>query len=158
MPARKLAMRATFKPLFGFGHRAAENHVINFGRRHARGALQHLGHADRRKLIGPRGSRSDPDGALPTGVRTAETMTASAIVVLQEIFDGIADFSDFAVEQMVRAVDHDKLFRLGQLRVKFSDFFHRDELVELAVNEECGACRGDDRRKIIVGSPAAQCR
>jgi hypothetical protein len=38
--------------------------------------------------------RRDPDGALPTAVRTAATMTASVIVVLAEIFDGVADLRD----------------------------------------------------------------
>jgi hypothetical protein len=40
----------------------------------------------------------DPDGAFPTGVRTAETMTASAIEILHQILDGIADLAGAAVE------------------------------------------------------------
>ena len=57
--------------------------------------------------------RSDPFGAFPTGVRTAETMSASAIEILQKIVDRVADFGHLAVEQMVGAVDDDELLRFG---------------------------------------------
>ena len=56
--------------------------------------------------------RSEPAGALPTGVRTAETMTASVIEILQQILDSLTHLRHPAVEQMVGRVKIDELFRL----------------------------------------------
>ena len=82
--------------------------------------------------------RSAPAGALPTGVRTADTMRASPIEILQQIFDGVANFACLAVEKMIGAVDHDKLLRFVQQRVEPSDFLQRNQLVAFAVDDERG--------------------
>ena len=68
-------------------------------------------------------SRSAPFGALPTGVRTAETMTASFMScalsssrkVTEQVFERLADLLRLAVEQMIGRVDHDELLRLLEL-------------------------------------------
>src|SRR5437762_411745 len=113
MPARRLAMRATLSPCSasGIAHpritssiSAGETPGARFSASPMQTAASSSGRVDRR----------DPDGALPTAVRTAETITASAIVILQQIFDRIAHFGDLGIEEMIRAVDHHQLLWLGQ--------------------------------------------
>ena len=101
----------------------------------ARRAMQRLAHHRRGQLVGARRAER-PAGAFPTGVRTAETITASAIEILQKILDRLADLGDFAVEQMIGAVDDDELLWLRQLRVELPHLFQRNQLVVLAMNEE----------------------
>src|SRR5438445_6776428 len=62
--------------------------------------------------------RSAPFGALPAGVRTAETMKASTIKVLHEILDRLADLGRVAVEQMIGGIDNHQFLRLRQLAVE----------------------------------------
>src|SRR4051812_34248888 len=135
MPARKLAIRAIFSPCSASG--MAQPRITSStsdgampGDRFSVSARQTAARSSGRV------ERSDPDGALPTAVRTAETMTASAIVVLQEIFDGLADFHHFPIEQMVCGVDDHKLFRLGKLSIKPPYVFQRTDLVSFSVNKE----------------------
>src|SRR5690349_10574925 len=98
--------------------------------------------------------RSTPAGALPTGVRTAETMTASFMrlsgvrvkpdrvdsslrrPVSEQIFDRVGDFADLAVEQMIGRVDDDELLRIRGARVELAYLLQRADLVALAVHEE----------------------
>ena len=80
--------------------------------------------------------RSVPLGALPTGVRTAETMTASfmvsmaprwtarvpaasgyAVKSLQQLVQRVADLAGLPVERVVGALDDDQFARFGQARV-----------------------------------------
>ena len=93
--------------------------------------------------------RSDPDGALPTAVRTAATITASAIVVLQEILDGFSDFSHLALKKMIRGVDDHELFRFRELAVEPAHVFQRDELIELSMNQKCRLRRRNDEGVVV---------
>src|SRR6188508_1713039 len=116
-PARRLAMRATFSPCSasGIAQPRITSSTSDAARPGARFSASRMASA---ASSSGRVVRSDPFGALPTGVRTADTMSASAIEILQQVFDAVADFRDFAVKKMIGPVDDDELFRLGQLPVK----------------------------------------
>src|SRR5204862_4348605 len=76
--------------------------------------------------------RSVPFGALPTAVRTADTITASDIPISQQIFDRVADLEDSTVKQMISPVDDDELLRIECARVELLHFFQRAQLVAFA--------------------------
>ena len=134
IPARRLAIRATFNPCSASG--IAQPMITSST---SAGAI-----AGARRSASPmaiaasssgRVPRSTPLGAFPTGVRTAATITAS-VIVPQEVFNGVGDLPDLAVEQMVGCVDHDELLRLAGTRVELAHLFQRTNLVSLAVHEE----------------------
>src|SRR5262245_9948559 len=88
---------------------------------------------------------SVPEGALPTAVRTAETMTASRMVdslsdsgreVAQQILERFSDLGRLSFEQVIGGVDDDELFRFVQLAVESHHAFERADLVGLALDEE----------------------
>src|SRR5581483_11629582 len=94
--------------------------------------------------------RSVPFGALPTGVRTAETITASCMPITQQILDRVGDLARLAVEQMIRGVDHDELLRFLRAGVQRLDVAQRTDLVALAVDEELRLGRRRDRFEIVA--------
>ena len=168
MPARRLAMRATFMPCSPSG--IAQPMITSS----IDGGIE-LRHAIERALDGGGGrarraaSRSAcPSGALPTAVRTAETMTASCMMCLptsldrvevgEQIFDGFADQRRLALEQMIRVFDRDQLLRLGKLRVELANLLDRNQLVALAVDDELRQRAGLQRARSRSDRPAAQCR
>src|SRR5437764_1539374 len=128
MPARRLAMRATFSPCSASGM-AQPRITSSISAGAAPGARLMTSAMHAAASSSGRVDRRDPPGALPTAVRAAATITASAIVILEEIRQGIAHLSRLALEQMVGAVDDHQLLRLRQLAVKFPDRFHRHEAV-----------------------------
>src|SRR5436190_3605814 len=131
MPARRLAIRATFRPCSASGiAQPRMTSSISDGssattRRSA--SLMVMAASSSGRVW-----RSAPFGALPAGVRTAETMKASAIEVLDEILDRFADLGGVAVEKMIGGVDDHQLFRLGQLAVKLPHVLERTDVVGFA--------------------------
>src|SRR5688572_24496390 len=97
-----------------------------------------------------RTSWSAPEGALPTGVLTAETISASAIEILQQIFDRVAHLRGLAVEHVVGRVDDHEFFRLWELAVKSADLLEWNQLVHFAVDQKRRLAGSDDRRKIAA--------
>src|SRR5947207_4763121 len=115
--------------------------------------------------------RSVPFGAFPTGVRTAETITASficrsssrrgeaglgpsqvsAIPVSQQLLNGVPDFADLAIEQVVGGVDDDELLGFGCTRIEFAHVLQRADLVALAVDEELRLRRLRHRLEVVAG-------
>src|SRR5438132_8148137 len=120
MPARRLAMRATFRPCSasGIAHPRITSSTSAGSTPGARRSASAIAVA---ASSSGRVPRSVPLGALPTAVRTALTMTASCIwssPVPKQIFDRLADLAGLPVEHMIRAVDHDHLLRLLAPRVE----------------------------------------
>src|SRR5476651_1375405 len=135
IPARKLAMRATFIPCSASG--IAQPRITSSisagsmpGARFSASAIAIAASSSGRV------PRSVPPGALPDAVLTAETITASCIPIPQKILDRVGDLGDLAVEQMIRAVDDDELFRIRGARVERAHVLEKTELVELALDEE----------------------
>src|SRR5215213_8932448 len=110
-PARRLAMRATLRPCSasGMAHPIMTSSISEAETPGARCMTSRITMA---ASSSGRVDRSDPLGAFPTGVRTAETISASVMEILEQIFYRLADFGHFAVEQMIRRIDNDELFRL----------------------------------------------
>src|SRR5688572_2609156 len=138
-PARRLAMRATFRPCSASG--IAQPRITSstsFGS--SAGARASASLITTAAISSGRVWRSAPFGALPTGVRTALTMNASTmgVEILQKILERLADLGGVPVEQMIRHVDHDELFRFRQRAVELPHVLHRTDLVGLAVDEELG--------------------
>src|SRR4029450_3672715 len=68
-------------------------------------------------------SQEAPRAAVSCVIKTFRPFyRPSAVVVLQEVLDGLADFLHLAVKEMVSAVDHHQLLRFGQPAVKSADF------------------------------------
>src|SRR5918994_3346648 len=134
-PARRLAMRATFSPCSASGM-AQPRITSSISDAATPGARFSASRITAAASSSGRVDRSEPFGAFPIGVRTAETISASAIEILQEIFDCVADLRNLAVEQMIGGVDDDKLLRLGQERVELANVFLRNQLVALAMNQK----------------------
>src|SRR3954469_5941902 len=141
-PARRLAMRATFRPCSPSGMAqprmtSSTSAASSAGTRASAAVIAAAARSSGRVW------RSAPFGALPTGVRTAATMTASgmAYVLLtrlfaQQIDDGVGDLADVAVEQMIGAVDDDQLPRLVERAVEALHRLDRPQVIALAVNQE----------------------
>src|SRR3984893_18048052 len=135
MPARKLAMRATFNPCSasGIAHPRITSSI-------SRGSMPGARRSASAITAAPRSSgrvpRSVPLGALPTAVRTADTITASFIPVSQQIFDSVGELAHLPVEQVIGAVDDGELFWIRRSRIELAHLFQRAELVEFALNEE----------------------
>src|SRR5678815_14831 len=134
-PARRLAMRATFRPCSASG--IAQPRItssISAGSSGVARASASLMTAA--AISSGRVWRSAPLGALPTGVRTAETINASAMKVLQKIFERFTDLGGVPVEQVIRHVDDDELLRLEQRAVELPHVLDRADVVRLALDEE----------------------
>src|SRR5688572_2913427 len=142
MPARRLAIRATFNPCSASG--MAQPRMTS-----SIDAASSCGTRSRAPLIAVAASSSGritlsvPFGALPTAVRTADTMTASCInsrpcciEVGEQIFNRLADHRSLTLEQMIRVFDRDELLGLGNLRVKPADLLDRDQLVAFPMHDE----------------------
>src|SRR5688572_5378414 len=149
-PARRLAMRATFSPCSasGMAQPIITSSISDAATPGARFSASRITVA---ASSSGRVDRSDPFGAFPIGVRTAETISASAIEILKEIFDCVADLRNLAVEQMIGGVDDDKLLRLGQERVELANLFLRNQLVALAMNQKRRFTRRHDGRIVVFG-------
>src|SRR5713226_5410745 len=136
MPALRLAMRATFRPCSasGIAHPRITSSISPASIPGARLSASAMAVAARASGRVP---RRTPCGALPVGVRTAETSTASCMTpsLSQQIFDRVRDLSGSSIEEMIRAVDDDELFRLGRTRVELPQILQRADLVALAVDE-----------------------
>src|SRR5688572_27101533 len=113
MPARRLAMRATFSPCSASGI-AQPRITSSISAGSSPGARFIASRITTAAISSGLVKRSDPFGDLPTGVRTAETMTASFISVLpvssaaeirEKVFEGFADFLRLPFEQVIGAVD-----------------------------------------------------
>src|SRR5438552_3982346 len=145
MPARRLAIRATFRPCSASGIAqpritSSTSAGLSAGARRSASAIAVAASSSGRV------PRSAPFGALPTAVRTAETITASCISssrsalhpiganhsagpITEQIFDRVADLAGLAVEQMIRRVNHDELLRLLAPRIELLNILQRTELV-----------------------------
>src|SRR5688572_24711025 len=134
-PARRLAMRATFSPCSasGIAHPRMTSSMSAAPTPGARCITSRITVA---ASSSGRVDRSAPFGALPTGVRTAETISASAIEILEKILYRFANLGDFAVKQVIGAVDGDQFFGLGQRPVELPHLFNRNQLVVLAMNQK----------------------
>ena len=88
-PARRLAMRATFRPCSASG--IAQPRITSSISRwvDARRALERPGDHRCRHVVGPRGPQRAA-GALPTAVLTAATMTASCMIIPLGSTDSVA--------------------------------------------------------------------
>src|SRR6478609_6915331 len=118
IPARRLAIRATFMPCSasGIAHPRITSSISAGSIPAARFSASAIATA---ASSSGRVPRSVPPGALPAAVLTAETMTASCILrvpVSQQILDRVGDFGDIAFEQMIGGVDHHQFLRFGAPR------------------------------------------
>src|SRR4029453_5880613 len=147
MPARRLAMRATFSPCSPSGI-AQPRITSSTSAGSTCGTLASAALMTAAARSSGRGWRRTPFGALPTGVGTAATMTASGMTGSlsgpsgEEIRDRVGDFADVTVEQVIGGVHHDQLARFRERAVEALDGLQRAQVVALAVDEEhrlCGA-------------------
>src|SRR5262245_54932429 len=145
MPARRLAIRATFNPCSasGIAQPRITSSISAGATAGTRASASRIAVA---ASSSGRTKRSAPFGAFPTGVRTAATTNASAIEVRQEIVERFADFRRVPVEEMIRGVDDDELLRLGQLAVELPHVLNRTDVVRFSLHEEfrLGALRRVD--------------
>src|SRR3954462_6793162 len=116
MPARRLAIRATFMPCSASGI-AQPMITSSTSAASIPGARLSASAIAEAPSSSGRVPRSVPPGALPAAVLTAETITASFIIP-QQILDRVGDLRDLAVEQMIGGVDDDQFLRLGAARVE----------------------------------------
>src|SRR5947207_1101094 len=144
IPARRLAMRATFNPCSASGI-AQPRITSSTSAGEMPGARDNAAFSAVAASSSGRVARSAPKGALPTAVRAAERITASAIVVLKKIDDRLADLGHLAVKQMIGAVNHDELLGLGEPPVEFPHVFQRHDLIEFTMNEKNGLGRFNHR-------------
>src|SRR5690242_16392073 len=155
-PARKLAIRATFRPCSASG--IAQPRITSSisegstpGARLSASAMVTAANSSGRV------ERRIPFGAFPTAVLTAETITASCIrfydwlcgPIAQQILDGVRYFTHFTVKQVVRGVDDREFLRFGGTRVKLTHLFQRADLIPFAVNEILGFCAGGERAEVV---------
>src|SRR5439155_331778 len=125
--ARRLATRATFMPCSASGI-AHPRITSSISRGSIPGARFRASAMAAAASSSGRVPRSVPPGALPAAVRTADTITASCIrtsrgpasegPVFQQIFNRVCDLGDLPVEQMVRPVNDDQLFRLCGAKIE----------------------------------------
>src|SRR4029077_7071473 len=117
MPARRLAIRATFRPCSASGMAHPRITLSMAARSRFATRLSAASVAVAASSSG-RITLSAPRGALPTGVLTAETMTASRIEISQQILDGLADKARLSIEQVIGVLNHDEFLRFGKLRIE----------------------------------------
>src|SRR6185436_19844596 len=116
-PARRLAIRATLSPCSASG--IAQPRITSSISAGSSGVARASASLITAAAISSgRVCFSAPLGALPTGVRTAETIKASAMKILQEIFERFTHFAGVAVEEVIGHVDDDQLLRLGERAVE----------------------------------------
>src|SRR5262249_23188707 len=149
MPARRLAIRATFMPCSasGIAHPRITSSISAASMPGARRIASAIATAPSSSGRAP---RSVPPGALPTAVRAADTITASCMPIPQQILDGFRDLADFPVEQMIRRFDDHELLRFLATRVELPHLLHGNELVEFAVNEELGLRAPRDGVEVVA--------
>src|SRR5947208_500092 len=147
-PARRLAIRATFNPCSASGI-AQPMITSSISPGSMPGARRSASPIAVAASSSGRVPRSVPFGALPTAVRTAETITASCIPISQQILDRGANFAGLAVEQMIGRVNHDELLRLLAPRVELLNVLQRTQLVAFGVNEELRLRRRAHRLEIV---------
>src|SRR5688572_27961669 len=149
IPALRLAMRATLSPCSASGI-AQPMMTSSTSDAEAPGARFKASRNTSAASSSGRTSWSAPEGALPTGVLTAETIRASAIEILQQIFDRVTHLRGPAVEHVVGRVDDHELLRLRELAVELAYLFEWNQLVHFAVNQKRRPAGSDDRRKIAA--------
>src|SRR4051812_21805084 len=131
-PARRLAMRATFSPCPASG--IAQPMMTSSTSAGSTPRARRSASAITVAASSPgRVPRSVPFGALPTAVRTEDTITASGIPISQQIFNRVTDLEHSAVKQMIGPVDDDELLRIECARVDLLHFFQRAQLVAFAL-------------------------
>src|SRR5690606_12968515 len=153
MPARRLAMRATFSPCSPSGMAqpmttSSTSAGSTPGARRSTSAMTAAAMSSGRTVF------RLPFGALPTAVRVAATITASrmtqapsragahpsagvrAAEIGEQILERVADLRLLAVEQVVGAVDDHELLRLLEVRVELLHVPQRNQFVGLAVDDE----------------------
>src|SRR5438477_12643154 len=130
MPARRLAIRATFMPCSasGIAHPRITSSTSAGSIPGARRSASAIAVA---ASSSGRVPRRVPPGALPTAVRTAETMTASCIPVSQQVFNRVSHLAHLSIKQMIGRVDDDELFRFFRARVERAHLLRRADLVAL---------------------------
>src|ERR1700704_5564614 len=135
MPARRLAIRATFMPCSasGMAHPRMTSSISLGSMPGARFSASPIAAAPSSSGRVP---RSVPPGALPTAVRAAETITASTIPIPQQILDRLGDLGHLAVEQVIGALDDGKLLGFGGAPVERAHLAEPADLVEFPVDEE----------------------
>src|SRR4051812_12478483 len=147
-PARRLAIRATLSPCSASG--IAQPRITSStsaGSSPGTRAIASL--MTTAAISSGRVYRSAPFGALPTGVRTAETMNASTMKAPEQIFERFADFRCVAAEKVVRHVDDDELFWFRECAVELPHVLQRADVVRLPLHEELGL-RADPRVREVV--------
>src|SRR5919112_5045502 len=139
MPARRLAMRATFSPCSASGI-AHPRMTSSTSAGSSPGARRNASVMTTAPMSSGRVVRSAPLGAFPIGVRTALTITASFMIhfrkIGEKILERLAGFLSFAVEQVIGAINHDKLFRLFQPAIECPHRLKRAHLVGFPLNEK----------------------
>src|SRR3954469_15891174 len=149
MPARRLAIRATFMPCSasGIAQPMITSSISAASMPGARFSASAMATAPSSSGRVP---RSVPPGALPDAVLTAETMTASFIIP-QQILERVGDLRDLAVEQMIGGVNHDEFLRLRGAGVERAHVLEEADFVELALNEKLRLRAALDRAEIVTG-------
>src|SRR4051812_36158083 len=149
MPARRLAMRATLSPCSASG--IAQPRITSSTSAGSRpGTRASASLITAAAISSGRVNRSAPFGALPTGVRTAETMKASAMKVPQQILQRLADFGGVPVEEVIGHVDDDELLRLRQFSVELPHVLDRADLVRFPLDEELRLGAGSRVREVVA--------
>src|SRR4029077_21049678 len=148
-PARRLAMRATFSPCSpsGIAHPRITSSISPASRPGVRRSASAITVA---ASSSGRVPRSVPFGALPTGVRTAETMTASVMPVSQQILERLGDLEELAVEQVIGGVDDHELLRIRRARVERLHVLEGTPFVALALDEELRLRARADGFEVVV--------
>src|SRR3954453_21494289 len=166
MPARRLAIRATFIPCSASGI-AQPRITSSTSEDSTPGARRSASLITVAASSSGRVPRRVPAGALPTGVRTAETITASLIwldsyscywrqlgatslKIPKQILDRVGDLADAPVEQVIGCIDHHELFRLVRPRVELADVLERADFIALAVDEELRFRARGDRPEVVA--------
>src|SRR5579862_14412 len=166
-PARRLAMRATLRPCSASGiaqpkTTSSTSSGAMLGTRRSASRITAAASSSGRVV------RSVPFGALPTAVRTAETITAWRMVVdssivrrkrrlsleiPEQVLERFADFLRLAFEQVSGAVDDRQLFGFLQARVERAQVLERTEIVEVALDEKFRRRRFERFGERIVRTP-----
>ena len=124
-------MRATFRPCSPSGIAQPRITSSTSSGGGAAGARASASRMTTDAMSSGRITLSVPFGALPTAVRTAETMTASCIAHPSQSASRSSTASPTSdglpIEHVIGALDHDQLFRLVQLGVEPPDVARRDD-------------------------------
>src|SRR3954467_8010718 len=148
-PARRLAMRATFSPCSPSGI-APPRITSSISRASSPGARRSASAITVAASSSGRVPRRVPFGALPTGVRTAETMTASIMPVSQQVLDRLGDLDELSVKQVIGGVDDHELLRIRSARVERLHLLEGTPLVALTLDKEFRFRARTDRLEVVV--------